>query len=150
MTVEIRPAAADDADVIVALMERFYAHFDYRFALTTHRPLVERMLREPALGSLWLATAAGTPIGYAALTYGFSFEYGGRDAFVDELFVSADHRGGGVGRQLIGAMQAAAPALGLVAIHLQTESYNQRAKRLYEAVGFVDTKRSTLTWRPAG
>ncbi len=37
----------------------------------------------------------GTAAGYAALTFGFSLEVGGRDAFIDELFLIEAARGKG-------------------------------------------------------
>jgi len=39
--------------------------------------------------------------------------------------------------------------LGLKALHLQTENYNERAKALYESLGFEDFKRATLTYLEA-
>ena len=32
--------------------------------------------------------AAGKAVGYAAVTFGYSLEFGGRDAFLDEFFLS--------------------------------------------------------------
>ena len=47
----------------------------------------------------WLlrAKAEGPIIGYVLLTLGFSIEYGGRDAFIDELYVMSDARSQGIG-----------------------------------------------------
>lgn len=153
LAVTTRLATIDDLDVVTAMMRKFYVHFGYAFrehgasAGPSQRDLIERFVTTPYLGSFWLIEVDGTPAGYAALTYGFSFEFGGRDAFVDELFVDEALRGRGAGATALQQLQARARDLGLVAIHLQTEAYNPRAKRLYEAVGFVDLKRSTLTWR---
>jgi len=156
LAVTTRLATVDDLDDVTAMMRKFYAHFGYAFrepgasAAPSQRDLIERFVTTPHLGSFWLIEVDGAPAGYAALTYGFSFEFGGRDAFVDELFVDEAVRGRGAGATALQQLQARASALGLVAIHLQTEAYNPRAKRLYESVGFVDLKRSTLTWRPPG
>jgi ribosomal protein S18 acetylase RimI-like enzyme len=142
-----RAAGADDVDTVHALAKQFYAHFNYVFT-PRHRELIKGFIATPYLGSLWLIESNQSVVGYAALTYGFSFEFGGRDAFVDELFVLDTCRGKGVGAAALQQLQSMATSLGLIAIHLQTESYNQRAKRLYESVGFNDLGRATLTWRP--
>lgn len=47
--------------------------------------------------------------------------------------------------QALLAIQQEARWQGLMAFHLQTESYNHQAKRLYEMLSFQDQQRSTLT-----
>ena len=143
----LRAATRDDLSMIEDLMRQFYSHFKYHFREPGQRQLIERFISTEHLGSMWLIEAAQRTVGYAAMTYGYSFEFGGRDAFVDELFVIPELRGQGHGAAALLALQARAAELGLIAIHLQTESYNQRAKRMYESVGFTDLSRSTLTWR---
>jgi ribosomal protein S18 acetylase RimI-like enzyme len=81
-----------------------------------------------------------------AVTYGFAFEFGGKTALVDELFIEEGQRGAGLGHRVLLSLQKNASELGVSVIHLQTEKYNTRAKQLYESVGFVDQERSTLTW----
>jgi ribosomal protein S18 acetylase RimI-like enzyme len=135
-----------DLDQFMPLMEGFYTHFGYPFERAEHRLVVENFLENPHLGSLWFIETEDERAGYLALTYGFTFEFLGRDAFVDELFVLEPFRNRGFGEAALKQIQVKAPELGLVAIHLQTESYNTRAKRLYEQVGFNDKGRATLTW----
>jgi GNAT superfamily N-acetyltransferase len=38
-------------------------------------------------------------LGYIVLAFGFSFETGGRNAFIDELYVAPEHRGKGIARR---------------------------------------------------
>ena len=144
----LRAATLNDLDTVEDLMRQFYRHFKYHFREPGQRQLIERFITTEYLGSMWLIEVAQRAVGYAAMTYGYSFEFGGRDAFVDELFVIPELRGQGHGAAALLALQGRAAELGLIAIHLQTESYNQRAKRMYESVGFTDLSRSTLTWRP--
>jgi GNAT superfamily N-acetyltransferase len=40
---------------------------------------------------------AGEPVGYLVVTLGYSLEYGGRDAFVDEVYIRSTHREKGIG-----------------------------------------------------
>jgi GNAT superfamily N-acetyltransferase len=144
----LRLAQTDaDADVVLRMMETFCGLFDYPFDRTIRQNLIRQVLENPALGSLWLVEVEGKPVGYAALTYGFAYEFGGKTALVDELFIEEGHRGAGLGRRVLESLQKAVDELGVSVIHLQTEKYNPRAKQLYESAGFVDQNRSTLTWK---
>lgn len=146
MTPRLRPAAAPDLPTLLPLMAQFYAHFRYAFEPTKHERVVRRFLEDPNLGSMWLIEADAATVGYVALPYGYTFEFGGRDGWVDELFVVESHRNLGLGGWALTELQRRAGELGLVAIHLQTEHYNERAKKLYESLGFKNLQRSTLTW----
>lgn len=45
------------------------------------------LLGQSELGRIWLVCADSQPLGYAAICFGYSIEFGGRDGFVDELFI---------------------------------------------------------------
>lgn len=91
---------------------------------------------DSTLGRIWLVRCGGAVVGYAALTYGYSIEFQGRDAFVDELFLLEKARGQGIGSVVLGRVKAEAAALGLVALHLEVARNNRQARRLYERWGF--------------
>lgn len=146
MNSSLRLATLTDLPTLLPLMEQFYGHFQYAFERENHERIVARFLGEPHLGSIWLIGFDDENVGYVALPYSYTFEFGGRDAWVDELFVAETHRNLGLGGWALTELQRRAPDLGLVAIHLQTEHYNERAKKLYESLGFRNLQRSTLTW----
>ena len=76
------------------------------------------------------------PIGYAAVSTGWSLEVGGADYVLDEIFVQ--QRGEGIGRQLIDAAEDRCAELGVRRIFLETERPNNRARSLYARLGFVE------------
>ena len=82
--------------------------------------------------------------GYIVLTIGYSLERGGRDAFIDELFVRAERRGCGLGAQAVAIAEAGARRRGVRAVHLEVDHTNERARRLYERVGFSLRQRYQL------
>lgn len=49
------------------------------------------------MGRVWLIQHQSLAIGYVILTLGFSLEYGGRDAFIDEFYIQANYQGQGIG-----------------------------------------------------
>jgi ribosomal protein S18 acetylase RimI-like enzyme len=114
-------------------------------------PAAETALRElagrPDLGELWVAADQGRIIGYLAITWGFSLEYHGRDAFVDELYLAPEYRGRGLGRRALEVAEAACRARGVRALHLEVERANARAEALYRQHGFSDHDRRLMTRR---
>jgi ribosomal protein S18 acetylase RimI-like enzyme len=146
MKIKLVEAQANQISELMKLVEKFYQHFDYSFDYETHSQLVKKFLANPHFGRVYLIQYQDQWIGYLALTFGFTFEYGGKDAFVDEFFVDPDYRSQGIGKYVLNEIQGMAKALELKALHLQTEKYNTRAKELYQSVGFKDKARSTLTW----
>ena len=93
------------------------------------------------------ADRAQQPLGYLILTRGYSVEYGGRDGFIDDLYLAPALRGRGVGARLLAFALEQAAALGIGTLHLKAEVGNARALRLYRAAGFEETGRRLLRRR---
>ncbi len=144
---KIKQATEGDTSDIIRLMKQFYQHFDYTFETAKQTLIVQTFLQNPHYGSIWLINFEEKTVGYLALTYGFTFEFGGKDAFLDELFVEEKYRSLGLGAEAIRFIQAKLTDLELNALHLQVEKYNQKAYKLYENLGFKDLKRDTLTFQ---
>jgi GNAT superfamily N-acetyltransferase len=137
-------AGPEAADAILPLMEKFYAEERYPFDPAKARSALEPFLADPALGRVWLIRDGSAILGYFVLTLGWSLEYGGRDAFVDELFVLPSHRGRGLGRSALERMVEACRELGVRALHLEVEKENPAAE-LYRKAGFEDHDRYLMT-----
>ena len=88
------------------------------------------------LGLAWLIEEAGHVIGYTILCLGFGIEYGGPDAFVDDLYLVSQARGRGIGRIVLELLQGEARGQGLAALFLVVDPDNWRARRLYDRAGF--------------
>jgi GNAT superfamily N-acetyltransferase len=96
-------------------------------------------------GRAWLFSVDGELAGYVILTLGYSFEYHGREAFVDELFVEEKFRRAGVGRQAMAFVEARARDLGVKAIHLEVDRGYDPALALYRRTDYVDHDRYLMT-----
>lgn len=149
MKLDFREAQADDADTLLAFMRQFNASQGYPFEESSARPTLLELLASPSLGRIWLILADQALVGYIVLTFGFSLEYGGRDAFVDEFFVEPRARGRGLGRGALSFALSEASRLGVHAVHLEVERINCSAHALYHSVGFVGNDRQLLTHRVA-
>ncbi len=88
---------------------------------------------------VWLAHAPdGAPAGIAIAFLGFS-TFAARPLLnLHDLAVAPAHRGRGVGRLLLAAVEAGARALGCCKLTLEVRDDNATAQRLYAACGFGD------------
>jgi GNAT superfamily N-acetyltransferase len=59
-------------------------------------------------------------------------------ADLESMFVAAEHRSAGIGKQLVTAFEAWARAAGAQALTVSAYASNQRALRFYAAEGYVD------------
>ncbi|MBI3248380.1 MAG: GNAT family N-acetyltransferase [Deltaproteobacteria bacterium] len=145
MKISYKIAEATDAEILMQFMQEYCAFDHLPFEEQTRRASVAKLSGEASLGRLWLILCDGQPVGYLVLTLGFSFEYGGYDAFIDEVYLRDECRGAGIGRQALAFAEEECRALGVRALHLEVERENVNARALYRKVGFVEHDRYLLT-----
>ena len=87
--------------------------------------------------------------GYLVVCFGWSLEFQGRDAFVDELYVREAFRGQGLGTRALEVAADLCRASGVRALHLEVERRNTRAQDVYRRAGFVDREYYLMTRRLA-
>jgi ribosomal protein S18 acetylase RimI-like enzyme len=143
----LRLARPDDVALLVEWMREFYAEQGYPFEPAPHTEAIRGLVADPALGRLWWIEDAGERAGYVALCFGWSLEYQGRDAFVDDLYLRPAFRGRGLGARVMEAVEREARDLGVRALHLEVERGNDPARALYEKRGLRDTGRQLLSKR---
>lgn len=145
INITFKSTDATDSDVLIELMREFYQVEHLRFDEQVAQGALQKILSDASLGRVWLMQHEKTAIGYVVLTFGFSLEFKGRDAFVDELYVRADYRGRGAGTTTLKFVEDACPALGVQAIHLEVDRTNTKAQALYRKFGFSDHDRYLMT-----
>lgn len=141
----IRTATAEDLPLLVDLMTSFYGESSLALPRDTAEKAFAQLLADPALGRVWICEQQDQAVGYIVLTLGFSMEYGGRDAFVDDLYVRARFRGRGIGKRLLDTLIGECGRLQVRALHLEVGRANRRAQALYRSRGFRDRDRQLLT-----
>jgi ribosomal protein S18 acetylase RimI-like enzyme len=137
-------AVPNDLGALLPLVEAFQREAGYATGDAALRDTLARLLREESAGRVLIAREGARAVGYAALCFGYSIEFRGRDAFVDELYVVPEARGGGLGRALLRALEAEARASGVHQLHLEVEQHNAAARRLYLAESFAANGRELL------
>ncbi|HEV2762795.1 MAG TPA: GNAT family N-acetyltransferase [Pyrinomonadaceae bacterium] len=145
MSPTVTPADEGDEDLLVELMREFYAVEHLRFDDEASRRALAMLLGSRAYGVVYVIRAGEETAGYLVLTFGFSLEFHGRDALVDELYVREAFRGRGLGRAALRAAEALCRDEGVKAIHLEIDRTNVRAQGLYRGEGYVDHDRYLWT-----
>ena len=144
--VEIRDARAQDLPALLRMMRSLAEQppaiaFDEGEVCTAF----QRFLLDSELGQAWLLWLGEKLVGYVILTLGYSFEFRGRDAFIDELYIEPEFRRTGLGRRAMEFVEEKARALGVNALHLEVDRGNDAALELYRRAGYADQGRYLMT-----
>lgn len=124
-------------------MSRLYASGGYDE--DRQRKALEGLMASPEQGGAWTIQADGRPAGYLILTVGYSLEFHGRYALLDELFLDAEWRGRGIGTGALAFAEEWSRGRGLRAVRLEVGHHNPGALRLYRRYGFSAPDRHLLT-----
>jgi ribosomal protein S18 acetylase RimI-like enzyme len=138
-------AGASDFETLLAMMREFYAQDGLRFDESVARRALQGLIHKSDLGYVFLIKEEGEVAGYAVLTFGYSLEFHGRDAFVDELYLRDEYRGKGIGKYALEFLSAVCAESGVRALHLEVERHNTNAQRVYRKFGFEDHDRYLMT-----
>jgi ribosomal protein S18 acetylase RimI-like enzyme len=138
---------ANDADVPALLEQMQPFNEGERIPWKPERTdrALRHLLGHPELGFVLVAVEPERLLGYVIVTYNYDLEWGGRDAFVTELWVVAEARGAGLGPRLLQAVEQHARAADVFALHLVVRPENEGARRLYEREGFELVPRVMMT-----
>jgi GNAT superfamily N-acetyltransferase len=124
-------------EIIVNMMQEFYAIDNYPIDGEVTNELFKEFIQNENLGQSWLIYDNETIVGYAIITYIFSFEYKGKMAFFEELYIKDAFRGQGIGHEAIKFVKDFAKAQNVKMMYLEVESHNKKAQKLYLANDFV-------------
>ena len=142
-----KPLEISDISIITQMMEDFYAIDNYPMDVEVAKTLFQEFISNEHLGKSWLIYSEKEIVGYIILTFIFSFEYGGKIAFVDELFIQETARGKGFGKEAIQFIQQEVPKLSLKLLYLEVEPHNENAQKLYLAHDFELHNRKLMKYK---
>jgi GNAT superfamily N-acetyltransferase len=136
LDVQFRLANTADINLLLNFMQQFYAIDQYAFDEQIARAVLKTLIEDPSLGRLWVISKNAEAIGYIAVTFGYSLEFHGRDAMIDEMFLTATHRNQGIGTKTLQFVFEQCRHLGIHALHLEVEHTNEAGQALYRKMGF--------------
>jgi ribosomal protein S18 acetylase RimI-like enzyme len=144
MNILLELATLNDLGTLIPFVR---AYHEFEEIESTPQQLEEALiplLATEHAGRVWFINLDNERVGYVALCFGYSIEFRGRDAFIDELYIVSEQRGKGVGKDVLRLLGTEAKALGVKTLHLEVAYENNRAKHLYETVGFEARDRYTF------
>jgi ribosomal protein S18 acetylase RimI-like enzyme len=144
MSAALHLAKPDDLDRLLALVAAFHAEEGLQTTDDSRRAGIAPLLDGIPHGAAYLVGPARSPIGYVIVTFGWSVEFGGMDAFVDEIYVRRAVRGRGIASEVLISLPHALAQGGIKAIHLEVDRENAAAQRLYARAGFKPRERYVL------
>jgi diamine N-acetyltransferase len=140
-----RLAAESDTATLLKFMRAYYAFDGHGFDEQKARAALTTLLRDPGLGRVWLILDGKAPIGYVVICFGYSLEWLGRDAFVDEFYLLPEYRGHGWGRRTMAFVEDAARSLNVRALHLEVVRQNATALQVYCKLGFKERQSTFMS-----
>lgn len=145
MASNTRVARKTDIPALVELMAEFYSESGYPLPLAAATQSFATILADAKLGRVFIVETDDAPAGYIVLTFGFSMEYGGLQAFIDDFFVKPAARRNGLGRAALHLVRGVCTDLGIRALLVETDSESQPARQFYQRAGFEPTGRLLLS-----
>ncbi|MET0659613.1 MAG: GNAT family N-acetyltransferase [Steroidobacteraceae bacterium] len=146
MNIQLRSATSADQPLLLPLMQRYYEDDGLSFS-AANAAAMSRLLSARDYGRVWLIEVDARLAGYVVLCFGYSLELGGRDAYIDEMFVERNLRGRGIAKAALTAVIQEARSLDVRAIHLEVDTQNDSGVRLYAALDFRARDRYCLMTR---
>lgn len=126
-------------------MCEYYSFDGHHYHRQKARVALLDLLKHPTFGCAWLINDGTVVAGYIVLCYGYSLEYLGRDAFIDEFYLRESYRGIGWGRAAFEFAREQARRENVQAIHLEVVKSNTGALGFYRKLGFKDHDHHLMT-----
>jgi GNAT superfamily N-acetyltransferase len=140
--VTITPAKVD---LLLVLMREFYAIEHLPFDESIIESSLATLFADESRGRVWLIGLDQETIGYVVLAFGFSIEFHGRDALIDEFYIREPYRGEGIGKRTLQFVFDFCASQNIRAVHLEVDWTNAYARALYIKTGFRDHERHLMT-----
>lgn len=137
MSAALTLAGPDHLEKLLGLVDMFHEEEGIASTAESRENGVAPLLDGIPHGCAYLIGPPRAPIGYIVITFGWSVEFGGLDGIIDELFIRRGVRGRGIASEALIALPRALAGAGLRAIHLEVDTGNAPALKLYRRAGFA-------------
>ena len=134
--VEIRPGTLADVSAIATFQLAMAEETEGKtLDMEVVVPAVEAVFHDPSKGHYFVAELEREVIGGLLVTFEWSDWRNFNIWYIQSVYVSADHRGKGVFKQLYHAVMESAEAEGVGMVRLYVEHENHVAQATYEKLG---------------
>jgi len=144
MNVEIKLATKHNLIELLPLVHAYHKFEEIELTDNECKNSIQQILTNKSLGGIWLVCVDNQVVGYIALCLGFSIEFSGLDAFVDEFYIIPEFRSKGIGTKVLEFIKEEAVKMNVGALHLEVARSNKKAKNLYNKANFKARERYVL------
>ncbi len=132
----IQPATEHDLDALGGLLQQLFAiEADFQFDADKTRCALQQLISDERACVL-VARAADKVIGMCTAQLVISTAEGAYSAWVEDVVVDSAHRGKGIGKQLLRAIDEWAKGQGATRLQLLADTENQPALKFYRHSGW--------------
>lgn len=134
--IEIRPALADDAALILHFIRELaiYEKAEHE-VLATEQSIQATVFAADSRVDALICEHAGKPIGFAVYFYNYSTWLGKYGLFLEDLYVTPEQRGIGAGKALLSHLARIAIARDCGRFEWNVLDWNEPSIRFYESLG---------------
>jgi GNAT superfamily N-acetyltransferase len=136
MSLQLREALPQDSNLLLEFMAGFNQEEGIAFNREIYRARLDAAFHSPQLVKIWLAIAHSSPVGYAVLTFTFSFEFGGIQATIDEIYLCPAERHKGLGTSILELLEREAANSGVKTLWSDIPHEKPWLSTFYERAGF--------------
>lgn len=136
VNLHIRPATPDDADQILEFITELADYEKARHEVTAGLKDIEHSLfGDQATARALICLCDDQPIGFAAYFFSYSTWLGRNGLYLEDLYVSPEHRGIGAGKLLLKHLAREAHARGCGRFEWSVLDWNTPAIEFYQSIG---------------
>lgn len=100
---------------------------------------LEMILSNPSVGRILVLKKEGYIIGMVSLLFTVSTALGEKVAWLEDMVIDPLFQGQGYGKMLLREVLQRAKLLTCKRVSLKTDAHNERAQKMYKALGFEDS-----------
>ena len=137
MNIITEKATRNDLNTLLDFMKEYCKIERIEFHKERSRKAVIELLTHEDIGSIWIIKFKNVTIGYYCLAYNFSLDIGGRDCFLDEIYIDPSFRQKGIGTEVMKLIVKYLKSMKCKGIHLLVYDFNKPAFEFYCKNGFI-------------
>lgn len=141
--IEIQPLCQEQLTSVTDMLLRQLHEHHVEICGSAVASALEGIISDPTRGFCLVAVRESERIGVAYVSYIWALEHGGSSAWLEELYVHPEHRGG-VGTALLDEVLAKCKEYDCAALDLEIDADHERVRTLYQRYGFEPLPRSRL------
>lgn len=149
-TIEIREAVADDSQLILKFVTDLATYEKAEHEVIARAEDIRKSIfgGDSTVKAL-ICSLNNTPIGFAIYFYNYSTWQGRKGLYLEDLYITPEHRRIGAGKKLLKHLAAIAVAEGCGRFEWSVLDWNKPALQLYQSIGAMP-KSEWISYQLAG